>query len=31
MLRVLADLTGYKQLDDRGQGSSPDNPIDLTL
>ncbi|KAK4096892.1 hypothetical protein N658DRAFT_569636, partial [Parathielavia hyrcaniae] len=29
--RVLVDLTGDEQLDNRGQGSSPDNPIDLTL
>jgi hypothetical protein len=29
--RVLVDLTGDEQLDNRGQGSSPDNPVDLTL
>ncbi|KAL2168374.1 hypothetical protein VTG60DRAFT_7353 [Thermothelomyces hinnuleus] len=29
--RALVDLTGDEQLDNRGQGSSPDNPIDLTL
>jgi NAD-dependent histone deacetylase SIR2 len=31
ILRALVDLTGDEQLDNRGQGSSPDNPIDLTL
>ena len=29
--KVPLDLTGDEQLDIRGQGSSPDNPIDLTL
>jgi NAD-dependent histone deacetylase SIR2 len=29
--RVLVDLTGKEQLDNKGQGSSPDNPVDLTL
>ncbi|KAK4095888.1 hypothetical protein N658DRAFT_81368 [Parathielavia hyrcaniae] len=29
--RALVDLTGDERLDNRGQGSSPDNPIDLTL